>query len=261
MGSMRVEFGGRWYDLDDDQPFLVGREGDLAIGDNPYLHRRSLRLTRTGGLWWLENVGSRIAVTVADAGGMLQAWLAPGGRLPLVFARTVVLFTAGPTTYELAVVSREPAYTGTEPTRDGPETTAAPVLLTESQRALVVALAEPVLRERGSAVSIPTSAQAAARLGWAPNRVARTLEGVCGTLSGQGVPGLRGGARSLAVNRRARVVEHAVASRLVTVDDCALLDAGQDRAEGPAAAAAPFPHGTVPEAGTGGISFTGAQPT
>ena len=41
------------------------------------------------------------AATVADESGHLQAYLAPGGRLPLVFPKTIVWFTAGPTTYEL----------------------------------------------------------------------------------------------------------------------------------------------------------------
>ena len=39
-----------------------------------------------------------------------------------------------------------------------------------------------------------------------------------------GVPGMRGGARAYATNRRVRLVEHAIAARLVTRDDLPLLD-------------------------------------
>ena len=51
-----------------------------------------------------------ISATVADATGGMQAWLAPGARIPLVFSQTNVVFTAGPTTYELSVhVRRRPS--------------------------------------------------------------------------------------------------------------------------------------------------------
>ncbi|PWD49490.1 hypothetical protein C8046_00885 [Serinibacter arcticus] len=234
---MQVEFCGEWFDVDPETPFVVGREGDLAIDDNPYLHRRFLAITHTGGLWWLENVGSLIPATVADAQGNVQAWIAPGARLPLVFARTTVLFTAGPTTYELLVVGEEPAYVSTAQEVEQGDTTIGPVVLTDSQRALVLAFAEPVLRGRGSTTAIPTSAQAAARLGWTITRLNRKLDNVCDKLARQGVRGLRGGPRKLAVNRRARLVEHAVASRLVTVDDLPLLD--EQAALAAAAAAEP----------------------
>ncbi|MGO1174309.1 MAG: hypothetical protein ACTMKU_08400, partial [Actinomycetaceae bacterium] len=54
------------------------------------------------------------------------------------------------------------------------------------------------------------------------------LDNVCDKLARYGVRGLRGGQGKLAVNRRARLVEHAVASRLVTNDELELLDAPQD---------------------------------
>ena len=49
---MRVEFCGEYYEPDAGKVFVVGREGDLLIDDNPYLHRRFLELsiaTATGG--------------------------------------------------------------------------------------------------------------------------------------------------------------------------------------------------------------------
>ncbi|HEY4614469.1 MAG TPA: hypothetical protein VIG75_03305, partial [Citricoccus sp.] len=104
-------------------------------------------------------------------------------------------------------------------------TTIGPVLLTESQRALVVALAEPMLRRDGTGLSaIPSSAAAAERLGWGITKFNRKLDNVCDKLDRVGVAGLRGGGGKLATNRRARLVEHAVTSHLVTPDDLALLD-------------------------------------
>lgn len=224
--TMQVEFCGEWTELDDEAVFTIGRDGDLQVDENPYLHRRFLQVDRSDGLWWLTNTGSRLSATVCDAAGSVQAWLSPGARLPIVFAETTVLFTAGPTTYELTLVNNEPAFVPSEVghTETG-ETTIGPVVLTDSQKALIVALSEPLLRRDGTGTSaIPSSRQAADRLGWELTRFNRKLDNVCDKLSRRGVRGLRGGPGQLANNRRARLVEHAVASHLVTPADLALLD-------------------------------------
>ena len=52
----------------------------------------------------------------------------------------------------------------------------------------------------------------------------RKLDNVCDKLDKLGVQGLRGGRGKLATNRRARLVEYAVASRLVSLDDLVLLE-------------------------------------
>jgi hypothetical protein len=139
-----------------------------------------------------------------------------------------VLFTAGPTTYELEVLVAA-AYTPT-PTSlmamatDG-DTTAATPVLTASQFLLVLALAEPLLRGGvGARTAVPTSAESAARLGWALTRFNRKLDNVCQKLMRSGVRGLHGGPGALASDRRARLVEYAVASRLVTRDHLYLLE-------------------------------------
>ena len=75
---------------------------------------------------------------------------------------------------------------------------------------------------------IPTSAKAAARLGWNITRFNRKLDNVCDKLDRAGVQGLRGGVRSYATNRRIRLVEYALAARLVTRADLALLDLEAD---------------------------------
>lgn len=226
---LKLEFCGEWYDITPTEPFYIGREGPLALDDNPYLHRRFLRIVDHDDFWWIENVGSRLSATLADSSGNTQAWLAAGTRLPLVYASTTILFTAGPTTYEITLLNDDPAFApvGDEPIGVG-DTTIGPVSLTESQHLLVLALAEPVLTGRGTA-AIPSSAQAAQRLGWTLTKFNRKLDNVCEKLSRTGVRGLHGGPRKLAVNRRARLVEHAVASRLVSLEQVEALDAERER--------------------------------
>src|SRR5690625_6113241 len=79
-------------------------------------------------------------------------------------------------------------------------------------------------REGSGMSSVPTSAQASKRLGWQLTKFNRKLDNVCDKLDRLGVRGLRGGPGKLASNRRARLVEHAVFSRLVTSADLPLLD-------------------------------------
>ena len=98
--------------------------------------------------------------------------------------------------------------------------------MTESQKLLIVVLAEEVLRRNGTgASSIPSSAQAAARLGWSLTKFNRKLDNVCDKFDQIGVSGVRGGSGRLASNRRVKLVEYAVAARLVTREDLVLIDA------------------------------------
>lgn len=225
-GDLVVEFAGEYVTVPAGARFTIGREGDLEVDDNRFLHRHFLSIEQSGGLWWLVNIGTRLSATVTDTEGRVQAQLAPGARLPIVFGVTTVVFSAGPTTYELTVHAAQPAFRETrhEVRGDG-ESTIGAVPLTPSQKILIVALAEPMLRREGTGMSeLPTSAAAAQRLGWSLTRFNRKLDNVCDKLDRQGVPGLRGGVTASATNRRVRLVEHAVASRLVTRDDLAMLD-------------------------------------
>jgi hypothetical protein len=221
-----VEFAGEVFHVSPGEVFRVGREGDLVIDDNLFLHRHFLTIENSDGLWLLSNVGSRLPATVTDSASRVQAWLAPGARLPLVFASTSVIFSAGATTYELTIHIAEPTFRETQQfdDEDG-QSTIGEVPLTPSQRVMILALAEPLLRREGTGMSeLPTSAEAAKRIGWTLTRFNRKLDNVCDKLDRIGVPGMRGGARSYATNRRARLVEHAIAARLVTRENLPLLD-------------------------------------
>lgn len=224
-GDVFVEFCGEWYPIVRPGRFSIGRDADLIVDDNPFLHRRLLEIVDHDGIWLLCNIGSRLAITVTDGLGRVQSWLAPGARLPLVFGRTTVVFTAGPTTYEIAIHLAEPTFSETAPVSLDGTTTIGDVSLTDSQRLLILALAEPMLAiEGGGRGEIPTSLHAAQRLGWAITRFNRKLDNVCDKLDRLGVQGLRGGvATGAAVNRRVRLVEYAVAARLVTRADLPLL--------------------------------------
>lgn len=229
-----VVFCGERHDLIAGRSFTIGRDADLVVDDNPFLHRRLLSVENTGGLWWLTNTGSRLSATVSDADGLVQSWLAPGAAVPLVLPHTVVLFTAGATTYEVEFLVPA-AWTPTGVVRaeaDG-NTTLAPPVLTDSQFLLILALAEPLLRQgaRGR-TEIPSSAEAAKRLGWTLTRFNRKLDNVCQKLARSGVPGLHGAPGLLASGRRSRLVEYAVSGRLVTREKLYLLEgthAAEDR--------------------------------
>ncbi len=228
-----VEFCGEWYTLDREKPFEIGREADLDIDDNQYLHRRFLQIAHVDGLWWLSNVGSRLSATVSDSSRTMQAWLAPGARMPIVFGLTTVVFAAGPTSYEFTVHTTTPTFVDASPLPSSSgATTVGAVTFTATQKLLILALAEPMLKREGTGTSeIPSSQVAAERLGWALSRFNRKLDNVCDKLSRTGVDGLRGGVGALATNRRARLVEYAVLSRLVTKADLPLLDEPQTDAD------------------------------
>ena len=223
---LTVDFAGELYELDGKRPFFVGREGDLAIEDNLYLHRRFLEIRHENDLWWLINVGTQLSATVSDRCSSLQAWLAPKGRMPLVFDTTVIRFTAGPTNYEIAVVLSDAPYVHENLAEvELGSTTIGRVSLTPDQRLVLLALAEaPLRRGTPGSADIPSSSSAARRLGWTAKKFEKKIDNVCEKFANHGVRGLKGQQGNLASSRRARLVEYALAARIVTVADLDMLD-------------------------------------
>jgi hypothetical protein len=223
--KLTVEFEGEVFTPDPAEPFGIGRDADLNLGQNQFLHRRLLRLEYAHGFWWLANVGSSMSATVSDPNTGTQAWLGPGARLPVANSELTVTFTAGPCVYELVIRNPEPMWQDTAemPALAG-DTTLSALPLTASQKLLILSLAEPMLRREGTAVVlIPSNAEAAERLGWNLTRFNRKLDNVCDKLDRLGVDGMRGGVRSHATNRRSRLIEWAVATGVVTAADLPLL--------------------------------------
>ncbi len=227
MITMEVEFAGETYTVEQDQTFIIGRTGDLAIDDNPYLHRSFLELTHEDGFWWVANVGNRVVTTLLDEERSTQMVLGPGARVPLVFRTAVLTFNVGGFTYELNLEASGLAFDrATAPDVASGDTTIGGTSFTASQLLAILALAEPVLRRAGTGVwQIPTAVQAAARLGWSQTRFNRKLDNVCDKLDRVGVRGLRGGPGKPATNRRANLVEYAVNARIVTAEQLSALDA------------------------------------
>ena len=229
--GVKVLFCGEEFPAVAGQQLTIGRAVDVEIDDNPYLHRSFLVVLQEGGLWWLSNVGSTLTATVADDKGLFQAWLAPGARIPLAFNRILVWFTAGPTTYDFEISVDNPAFVSVAPDPaeqdHSGETTVGRVSFTPDQKLLMVALCEGFLaRSYPGTSQIPSSAAAAARIGWTVTRFNRKLDNVCQKLADAGTRGLHGGIGKLASNRKSRLVEHALSTRLVTAHDLVLLDGG-----------------------------------
>ncbi|WP_404389962.1 hypothetical protein [Humibacillus xanthopallidus] len=231
--KVTVVFCGEEHSVSPEAGLTIGRSGDLEIDDNPYLHRTFLVVSFDNGFWWLSNTGSTLTATVADEQGLFQAWLSPGARIPLAMKTLVVWFTAGPTTYDFEIhvaspvfqsVTSDPVETGLDSADDVGAATVGRVSLTPDQKLLVLALCEPFLLRREAGTSqIPSSSAAAERLGWTLTRFNRKLDNVCQKLADAGTRGLHGGVGKLASNRKARLVEHGLSTKLVSEDDLALL--------------------------------------
>ncbi|MEZ0579870.1 hypothetical protein [Nocardioides sp. MH1] len=227
--SLTLDFAGEVLTAAPGKELTVGRSGDLEIDDNPYLHRDFLRFEHRDAMWWIVNVGGRLAAYLTDAQGLMRSTLAPGARLPLVFPRTLVTFAAGETLYEIIVDVPDTPYESVRPPHTGSGTTTiVPGQFTESQLLAILALAEPVLRRSGSgAGEIPSTSQAATRLGWSTKRFDKKIENICDKLTAAGVRGLRGAGVRMASNRRLHLVEYAVSTLLVTPEDLPLLELPQ----------------------------------
>ena len=222
---MKIDYAGEVYSLEPGESLEFGRSAQLAIDDNPYLHRRMGRFEFRNELWMLHNTGRSLYLTVLDLHSQSQAVIAPGRQIAFTFAPALVRFRAGRTTYELIVEGlQSPAVVedGSEYTIDTFRFSDFP--LTPTQRLLVVALAEQTLRDPGSGVQIPNSSQVANRLGWTITQFNRKLDNVCAKLTKVGIANLHGGPGALASNRRRTLVEFAMESGLVDAADLELLD-------------------------------------
>jgi hypothetical protein len=233
--ELTVDFVGERHVVDAGTAFTFGRAADLVIDeDNLYLHRVVGRFVWHDGLWWIENLGQRIELDVESDTGVrarlpARETAAAPVAAPLVGSRSAVRFAVGVHRYELDAFHGSALLPASGPL--GPPGLSAPtgretsqfgrVELTGDERALLAALAEPALRDLATAGAdrLPANRELAARLGWSLTKFNRKLDYLCVRLTKAGVRGLQGGRGAEAVNRRWRLVEHAVSARLVTAED------------------------------------------
>lgn len=228
--SLFVEFVGEEHTVVPGDQLTFGRTGDLVIDQNNYLHRQLGVFDHSADIWWLHNVGSAIVIELIDRNSTSRMTVAPGSSVALAFEEAVVRFEAGRATYEVTVEGPPP---GLAPRSldadDAPATiTAVDIVFTPDQLRCILALAEPRLLDPAlPPTSLPTNRQAAARLGWKATRFNRKLDNVCSKVDRMGVAGLHGGSGGLATKRRERLVDYALATSMIAVEDLALLDAAE----------------------------------
>lgn len=223
---------GRRWTVEVGSRFVIGRSGDLAFDDNPYLHRQLVRFSYHDGFWWVSNVGGRIPVKIIDEETGIPATLPHGTSTILVSRSILLVFEAGPTVYEIAAglsVAPRPPEVDDEDlvvADEGTGETAGPGSLNVEQMQLLVAMAEPLLRYPGKGLNeIPTIQAVAARLGWSTAKANRKLDYLCQRLAEGGVSGLVPDFRgNQAVNRRTRLIEYALDARVISQESLVLLE-------------------------------------
>lgn len=232
-GRLFVEFCGEEHVVEPGGELTFGRSGGLEVDDNPYLHRVLGRFVHRSGVWWLDHLADRTPVTVRDLHSPASATVAPGTSIVLTHGEFLVGFVAGPTRYELGGALEDRAWAIDLLGPDGLEGTRTldwgRVELNDDQRLLLVVMCEARLRDPAAwDQPVPSRRAGAARLGWSESKFARKLDHLCEKLARAGVSGVHGDSSAGAVDRRTRLVEHALDLSLVTVGDLALLE--RDRA-------------------------------
>ena len=221
-GDLTIDYCGEIHVVNDEATFTFGRNADLCVDENPFMHRVTGRFHADGGRWWLTNVGSKSTIEVYDSGTKSRSILKPGTDQVLRGGAVIVRFSAGSTAYEFNAESR-PAQIDLPDVELGDDKTAAAtaVPMTETQLLLVLALAEPILRDPLANATVPHTKDAANRLGWTTKRFNRKLDNVCQKFDAAGVRGLKATSGGLARDRRQRLLEHCISTGVV---DAAMLE-------------------------------------
>jgi len=227
---LRVDYCGEVRAIETSDELTFGRAGDLRIDDNRHLHRVLGRLWARDEQWWLTNEGSSISIQIADADSRSNVVLAPGSEIALSFPNSIVRFRAGITDYELTL--RVPDREDEEEDEEAEELwddeftdtiALGDIVLTDEQRLLLLALAEPTLRNPHLKQDLPANRAVARRLGWSITKFNRKLDNLCNRFAKLGVGGLRGSIDQLATDRRRRLVDHAIDSGLIAANQLGRL--------------------------------------
>lgn len=220
---LRIHFIEETYEVDPGDTLSFGREADVIIDENEYLHRVAGEFRYESGGWTLDNLGTRIVLFLHGKGKAIPTTLPPGQQARLIDDEWCVKFQAGPTKYEL-VGSSEPAASQAAENSSGVGTLVfAPIELSDNQRIAVVALSQHFLRGDLNPV-VPANKEIAQQVGSSDKAIQRKIDEVSKKLTKAGVPGLKGSQGASSPARRLRLVEHLVREGIVTVDNLNLLD-------------------------------------
>lgn len=230
MTDLHIDFIGALTELRPGDQLSFGREAELVIDENPYLHRKLGLVHSREATWWLTNTGSRIPMEVRDLESRSVLVVASGREVAITFPSSVVQFEAGGSKYELALtldaVDNDVELLGIADEDDDSCATISldQLPLTDDQKRVLLILCEAPLRNPAADIDIPTSRVGAQRLGWTLKAYGRKLDNVCDRLTRTGVRGLRGDQAGVATDRRTVLAEYALAAGLVTAEDLLLLE-------------------------------------
>lgn len=228
--NLTVRFVGECYRPRANLTF--GRDADLVLDDNSYLHRKAGRFRLRSGTWWLENLGSRLRLTMLASDGSLLD-LQPGAASPLLGLGGEVSLTAGPTRYQLdyeleADQLTDPDTIGVGERDTGVDTITYGAILTPREMDFVVVMAQG--RLTGRLGPLPSHGEIAAIWGVSHKTVDNTLQRLRSKLRKQQVS---------YVQSSETLVEYLVTQGLVTKAD--LEWASLDSPHGPRPAATRSP--------------------
>ena len=154
-----------------------GRDADIALDTNPFLHRRTGAFVPDRGEWWVHNLGAKLhLVVIADDGS--RADLPPGARHALSPPGGLVRVTAGRMAYELLYRMPEAATTTPQvPSGDDAAlTTQVDLSLTPREIDFLVTFARPYLL--GLAEPMPTYVEVARLWAVSPKTLDNSLQSI-----------------------------------------------------------------------------------
>jgi hypothetical protein len=227
MTTLRVAIEGESYERGPGESLSFGRNADLVVDTNRFLHRKLGVFSWDRERWWIANVGTTIGIEIVDVESPSSLTLAPGSSAPVPFVVNRVRFSAGQVAYELDVsVDRPSLQPAVEDEADSSTTiTAGKVSLNPEQRQLLLALGEARIRSGSLQSELPTNREVADRLQWTITKFNRKLDNLCTKFDRLGVRGIKGDLGGMALSRRERLINHVITARIVTVDDLAELEA------------------------------------
>jgi hypothetical protein len=226
--GLTVQFVGETYHPTRDLVF--GRQAELSLDDNNYLHRQAGRFRLRAETWWLENLGRRLRLTMVSSDGSVID-LRPGASSPLLGDAGEVALTAGPTRYaiEYRLAQSQVSWEDTVDYRGpGADTMTYGTMLTPRELDFVVVMAQG--RLTGRLGPLPSHGEIAEIWGVSHKTVDNTLQRLRAKLRKQNIT---------FVQSSETLIDYLVTQGLLTIAD--LEWASIDGQEGPRPAATRIP--------------------